>query len=326
MPPNSRHACFFERACEQPRRKRNRPRRPAASDLLHDFEDALLRRVLAAEYIPRAQATALEGRDVAAGHVVDVRVRPAAFSSDQSGQLSREVVADQPTEKISLGDRARSVDDARIQANQRTALSDVFVAQTVGRDLCALVVVQFERKGSIRGRQRQKRRRVEHALDPRCLRGRHCILQPADVDVIEVSASPPPDADERGRVQYRVAAGRCARERGADPARRRRTAFQAAPLAVAALAKMTSSCPRPASARTIARPRKPVPPVRRTFMKLRTENLPSLPLVVRANTPADRRRCVRLASRPTIRAPCGFASDRRGAVGDRSAGIERDRA
>src|SRR6266566_3577095 len=66
-------------------RKRNPRWWPPSGHLLHDLEYATLRRILAAEHVATADASALERRAVAGGDIADVRVRPRMLGPDESG-------------------------------------------------------------------------------------------------------------------------------------------------------------------------------------------------------------------------------------------------
>src|SRR5438552_13322689 len=75
-------------------RKRNPRRRPPAGHLLHDLEHAALRRILAAEHVATADASALERRAMARGDIADVRIRPRILRTDESGQAPTQMIGD----------------------------------------------------------------------------------------------------------------------------------------------------------------------------------------------------------------------------------------
>ena len=127
------------------------------------------------------------------------------------------MIVEQPADEIAFGERSRAVDDARVDANQRAAVTHRFVGQPVGGDLRALIVVRLERRWRAHRRQREKRRGVEDARDAERGRGVQHVAQPADVHIVEILRPAAPDADERGHVADRVAAARRALDRARDP-------------------------------------------------------------------------------------------------------------
>ena len=240
-------------------------RRPAPCHLLHDFEDAPLRRVFAAEDITHAWRTALQRGHVASGDVVYVGIRPASVLPMTPGSFRARWSPINRPRRLPSVTAPGSVHDARIHADKRAALGYVAIGQAIGGHFCTLVVVRFERDGSVGGRERQKRRRVDHAPDP-CRIGRgDDMLQATDVHVVEIGASPSPDADERGRVRI-ASQPPAARVSEAGRARRRRTTSPAdhSPLPAARTRPLVPPFGERADD---ARPRKPVPPVTRTFIE-----------------------------------------------------------
>src|SRR5262249_9698978 len=83
------------------------PRRPRAREWVDTRERAALRRVLAAERVARADASALERREDARRDVVHVAEGPDALGPDEPRQPAREMVAQQPSDEIAFGRRAR---------------------------------------------------------------------------------------------------------------------------------------------------------------------------------------------------------------------------
>ena len=196
-------------------RKRNPRWRPPSGHLLHDLEHTALRRILAAEHIATADASALERRAVTGRDVANVRVRPRMLRPDESGQPSPQMIRDQTADEVAFGERPRSIDNAGIHADHRTAVGDGTVGEPIGRNLRTLIIVRFERRRSPARRNRNERRGVQHARNLQRRRHRQYVPQPADVHIVEVRAPAAPDADERRGVGDRVAAGGRALERGA---------------------------------------------------------------------------------------------------------------
>ena len=186
--------------------KRNARRRTASSELLHDLEDAALRRVLAAKRVASPYTSALQRLAVPCRDIVDVGVRPALLRADEPGQLVFQMIRDQPSDQVALGERAWTVHHARVHAHQRAAAVNRFGGDAIGGDFRALIIVGEERLRSIARRQRDERRSVQHARSAeRRGSGQHVSKTP-DVDVVEVFRPAPPDADERGGMRNRVAA------------------------------------------------------------------------------------------------------------------------
>src|SRR5919204_183568 len=166
----------------------------------------MLRRVFAAENVAAADAAALDRRAMTGRDVVDVRVRPRLLGPDEAWQPPAQVIRDEATDQVALGERPRSVHNARVDADQGGALANLRVGQTVGGHLGALVVVRLERDRRAARRQRDERRRVDDAWNAVKLGGGDHIAEAAHVHLVEILAPPPPDADERRRMRDRIAA------------------------------------------------------------------------------------------------------------------------
>ena len=124
------------------------------------------------------------------------------------------MIGDQASDQVAFGHRAWAVDDARIDANQGRSVAHTGIGEAVCRHLRPLVVVGLDRRRMARGREREERRRVEHAHDAGCGGGRQHVLETADVHLVEITRARPPDADERRHVADGVAPVRGACDRG----------------------------------------------------------------------------------------------------------------
>ena len=172
-----------------------------------------MRRILAAEDVARAGCAAFESRTVSLRHIVHVRIGPEVLRSDQSGKASLQVIRDQPADEVAFRQQAGAVDHTGIYPDQRRAGGDGVGGDAIGSDLRSLVVVGLERRRLVARRQGKKRGRVDDASEAAARGGVEDVLQAADIDVVEILRPRPPDADQRRRVQRRVAAGGGARDR-----------------------------------------------------------------------------------------------------------------
>jgi hypothetical protein len=199
--------------------------------------------------------------------VVDVGVRPRVLGADEAGQLVAEMIGDEPADEVALSEGSRPVDHAGIDADDRRAVEHRFVRQAIRRHLRPLVVVRLDRRGVAARWQRDERRGIQDARNLKGAGGRQHVAQPPTLTSSKSA---------RRRRQMLTSAAEC--ETASQPAAARSSASRSRTSPSIGVpegrcgrrcaAKMTSSCPRAASARTTARPRYPVPPVTRTFMQM----------------------------------------------------------
>ena len=166
-----------------------RARRPPSGELPDQLEYLPLRRVLAAKRVPPPEGATFERRAVSRRHVIDVRVRPRVLRADEARQLVLEVIGDQPADEVAFGERARAVDHARIDADDRQAVARGVAGDTIRRHFRPLVVVRLDRRGAAARRERDERRGIEHARNLPGAGDRQHVAEPADVDVVEVGAA-----------------------------------------------------------------------------------------------------------------------------------------
>ncbi len=116
-------------------------------------------------------------------------------------------------DEIAFARHAGSVNHTRTQRDDRRARPGGLERNPPRRSFGALVVVRRERFASSRRGQREKRRCVDEPREAqRAARG-DCVFQAADVDVVEIRRTLPPDAHQRRRVNHRICASRSLDER-----------------------------------------------------------------------------------------------------------------
>ena len=204
-----RHAELLGGAEQIRDRKRNARRRPASGELLHDLEDAALRRVLAAERVASAYASAFERLAVSRRDIVDVGVRPALLRADEPGQLVFQMIRDQPSDQVALGERAGTVHDARVHAHQRAAVADRLVGEHDRRPLSCADSRWRGAAPSCRAAAARRTTRCRARAAVRSVEAAASTLRrPPTLTSSKSSRPAPPDADERGGMRNGVAAAR----------------------------------------------------------------------------------------------------------------------
>ena len=123
-----------------------------------------LRRVDAANHVLAGRARVRQRPHVRLRHVVDEAERPSAIRADESRQAAGQMIAKQPSHEVAFGLRARPVDDAGVERDDRETVRGRPSRDVARDDFRALVVIRRQRLRTVVRRQREERRRELEAL------------------------------------------------------------------------------------------------------------------------------------------------------------------